>query len=173
VLGLAPALLCAQAQRVEAPEATVKAAFLFKFASYVEWPPAAFASPEAPFVFATIGADEVGAELAKLAPGRTIGTHPVVVKRVKEGESLRGVQAVFVGRAAPDRPGLIAKAAQLPGLLVVTESDRGLETGSSINFVMADERVGFEVSLDAADKSGLRISSRMLTVARRVMQKGS
>lgn len=172
VLGIAPAFLCAQAQRVEAPEATVKAAFLFKFASYVEWPPAAFPSPEAPFVFATLGADEVGAELAKLAPGRTIGAHPVAVKRLKEGESLRGVHAVLIGRAAPDRPASIAKAAQAAGLLVVTESDRSLEAGSSINFVTADERVGFEVSLDAAEKSGLRISSRMLTVARRVIQKG-
>jgi hypothetical protein len=172
LVGLAPAWLDAHAQRVEAPEATVKAAFLFKFAGYVEWPPAAFASPEAPFVFGILGGDEVATELTRLAPARTISGHPVVVKRLKEGEPLRGIHVIFIGRAAADRQALTGRASQMQAMLVVTEAQFGLEAGSSINFVMADERVGFEVSLDAAEKSGLRISSRMLSVARRVVQKG-
>jgi hypothetical protein len=67
----------------------------------------------------------------------------------------------------------ILRAARGEGVLAVTESERGLEQGASINFVMSEDRVGFEVSLESAEKSGHKISSRMLTVARRVIPKTS
>lgn len=163
----------AAAQRVEATEATVKAAFLYKFAGYVDWPAPAFAAPDAPFVFGVVGNDEVANELAKVSAGRQIGGHPVVVKRLRENEALRGIHVVFVGRAAADRLASLIRAAQQPALLIVTETERGLEAGSAINFVVADDRVGFEVSLDAAERNGLKISSRMLAVARRVLHRGT
>jgi hypothetical protein len=157
------------AQRGEATEATVKAAFLYKFAGYVDWPASAFPAPDAPFVFGVVGNDEVAGELAKVTAARQIGGHPVVVKRLRENEPPRGIHALFVGRAAVDRLSSLIRAAQQPALLIVTETERGLEAGSAINFVVADDRVGFEVSLDAAERNGLKISSRMLAVARRVL----
>jgi hypothetical protein len=163
----------ALAQRVEATEATVKAAFLYKFAGYVDWPASAFPASDATFVFGVVGNDEVAAELAKVAAGRQIGAHPVVVKRLREGEPLRGIHVIFVGRSAADRLATLIRAAQLPALLIVTETERGLEAGSAINFVVAEDRVGFEVSLDAAERNGLKISSRMLAVARRVLPRGT
>jgi hypothetical protein len=78
------------------------------------------------------------------------------------------VHLLFVGRAEPQMRAWLRNAQQ-QGVLTVTESERGLEAGSSINFVAVDDRIGFEVSLDAAERSGLRISSRMLAVARRVV----
>jgi hypothetical protein len=165
--------LPAAAQRVEATEASVKAAFLYKFLGYVDWPPSAFPAPDAPFAIGVIGNDEVAAEVAKVAAGRQVNGHPVVVKRAREGEPLRGLHVVFVGRGAADRLSTLIRAAQQPALLIVTETERGLEAGSAINFVMAEDRVGFEVSLDAAERNGLKISSRMLGVARRVLPKGS
>jgi hypothetical protein len=162
----------ASAQRVEATEATVKAAFLYKFAGYVDWPPSGFAAPDTQFVFGVVNNEEVAAELARVTAGRQIGGHPVVVKRVREGEPLRGINVLFVGRSVSDRLSALMRAAQLPALLIVTETERGLEAGSAINFVIADDRVGFEVSVDAAEKNGLKISSRMLAVAKRVVQRG-
>lgn len=152
----------------EAPEPAVKAAFLYRFAGYVEWPPAAFAQPETPFVIGVAGADDVAAELEKLLAGRAINNRRAIVRRIRDVESVRGVHLLFVGRAeASPRP--LLREAQQHGALTVTESERGLEAGSAINFVVAENRVGFEVSLDAAERSGLRISSRMLAVARRVV----
>lgn len=171
VLAIASALAPAQAQRTEAPEASVKAAFLYKFAGYIEWPPSAFASPDAPFVIGVLGSDEIAAELAKLVPGRAIEGHPAVVKRLREGDPVKGVHVLFIGKAESARLAAITRAAQREGVLAVSESERGLEAGSAINFVVSEDRVGFEVSLDAADKSGHRISSRMLAVARRVLPK--
>lgn len=151
-----------------AGEPVVKAAFLYKFAGYVEWPVTAFASPDAPIVFAVIGADEVATELEKILPGRGIDGRRAVVRRLKEGEGVRGIQVLFVGRREANGRALV-RAAQQQGVLTVTESERGLEAGSAINFVVAEERVGFEVSLEAAERTGHRISSRMLAVARRVV----
>lgn len=161
----------AHAQR-EAPEASVKAAFLYKFANYIEWPANAFASPAAPLVIGVAGSDEVASELERIVPGRSVNGHPVTVKRMREGESPRGLHFLFIGRDHAAHAAML-RAAREQSVLAITETDRGLEMGSTINFVTAGDRVAFEVSLDAAEKSGHRISSRMLSVARRVVPKTS
>jgi hypothetical protein len=169
VTAFALMLACAAAQAQGAPsEATVKAAFLYKFAGYVEWPASAFPQPDAPLVIGVVGADEVAAELEKLLPGRQVNNRRVVARRVREGEPLRGIHLLFVGRGERDLRAAL-RAAQQQGVLAVSEAERGLELGSAINFVVVDDRVGFEVSLDSAERSGIRISSRMLAVARRVI----
>ena len=173
LVGLAAVATGAHAQRAEAPEASVKAAFIYKFAGYVEWPAEAFASSDSPFVIAVMGSDEVATELAKIIPGRSIAGHPVTLRRLRDGESIRGSHLLFVARMEAGRLQSILRAAQQQGALSVTETERGLELGSAINFVLTEDRLGFEVSLEAADKSGHRISSRMLTVARRVIPKAS
>jgi hypothetical protein len=149
-------------------EPAVKAAFLYKFAAYVEWP--APAMPDAPFVIATLAADDVAAELAAILPGRAVAGRPAVVRRVGEGESLKDVQILFIGRKARD-PRTAVEAGRRQGALTVTETT--LEHGAAINFVRADDRVSFEVSLESAERGGHRISSRMLAVARRVVPKGA
>jgi hypothetical protein len=163
---LAPAAAVAQA----ATEHAVKAAFLYKFAGYVEWPDSAFAAADAPFVIAVAGADEVAAELEKLVPGRTVNSRRIAVRRLKEGEGPQGSHVLFVGGHVPMASArAMVRAAQQAGALTVT--DTGLESGAAINFVVGDNRVAFEVSLDAAERGGHRISSRMLAVARRVVQR--
>jgi hypothetical protein len=150
-------------------EQRVKAAFLYQFAGYVEWPPNTFAQPTTPITIAVMGADTVATELSQIVTGRTVGGRPVVVKRVKPGESLAGVRILFVGRAESSR---IGQMAQSRAMLTVTEADGALTQGSMINFVLVDRRVRFEVALDSAEKSGLRLSSRLLAVAQQV-QKGT
>ena len=166
---LALLALCATpAHAQQATEPAVKAAFLYKFVGYAEWPATAFASPEAPVVIAVTGNDEVAAELDRLVPGRSVNGRPVVVKRLREGESPRGSHVVFIGRGAAN-PGAIVRAAQQGGALVVTESN--LDLGGAINLIPVEDRIGFEVSLESAEKSGVKLSSRMLTVARRVVSR--
>jgi hypothetical protein len=152
-----------------ATEASLKAAFLYKFPGYVEWPAAAFATADAPLVIGVSGADDVATELERLVPGRNINGHPVVVRRVRE-DSLRGVHVLFVGRGDPAARAAVDGGRQ-QGALVVTETERGLELGSAINFVPLNERIAFDVSLPNAERAGLRISARMLAVARRVVPK--
>jgi uncharacterized protein DUF4154 len=174
--GLLAALLAMAAgaadSQQQATEAAVKAAFLYKFPGYVEWPAQALGAADAPFVIGVAGSEEVAAELERLVPNRPIANRKVVVRRVKEGESPRGLNMLFVGRNEGASRALVRAAQQQPGVLVVTESDRGLEMGAAINLVSLEERIAFEVSLENAERAGLHISSRMLAVARRVVPRG-
>lgn len=153
----------------EAEEYRIKAAFLYKFAAYVEWPPASFESSDSPLVFGVLGAGALADDLARIAAGHTVNGRPVEVRELHHGDPLGELHVLFVGRAAGARlPEVLAAAAGRP-LLTVTESDAALELGSTINFVIVDDRVRFDVAVPAADQGGIRISSRLLSVARRVI----
>lgn len=156
------------AEDPESLELRVKAAFLYKFAGYVEWPPKSFAGPETPVTIGVIGAEPLATELTQAVTGRTVNDRPVTVRRLKAGESLAGIHVLFVGRAENARLDQLAQSAQPRSILTVTESAGALERGSVINFVLTGGRVRFEIALDSAEKSGLKLSSRLLGVAQQV-----
>jgi hypothetical protein len=149
-------------------ELRVKAAFLYKFVGYIDWPSAAFARPDTPVTIAVVGADPLAAELAQAVAGRTVNDRPVTVRRLKPGEALDGVHVLFVGKAENARLPQLAQAAQARSILTVSETDGALAQGSVINFVLAERRVRFEIALDSAEKSRLKLSSRLLAVAQQV-----
>jgi hypothetical protein len=157
------AVSCAAAAQPQ--EYEVKAAFLFKFLSFVEWPAQSFARAGAPLVIGVLGADEVHFALQEIVTGRSAQGRPLEVRKLKDGERTAGVHLLFVGRAAA---AALPKLPPQPGLLVVSEADGALEQGAMINFLRVDGRVRFEVAPDAAERRGLRISSRMLAVAQHV-----
>jgi hypothetical protein len=166
--------LCAESRRVNAAgvdadsgllESSVKAAYLYKFLSYVEWPPAAFAQPVSPYVIAVAGADGVAAELAAVSSGRTVNNRPVIVKSVNFGDAITGVHLLFVGRQEAPRQARWLEQATRRAVLTVTESDGGLPDGSVINFRQVEGRIRFEISLAAAERNAVKLSSRMLSVA--------
>jgi hypothetical protein len=152
-------------------ERRVKAAFLYKFLGYAEFPPGAFADPASPVVIGVVGADELANELAHIVNGRTVNNRPIVVRALRESELGTPVHLLFIGGSDTARVGRLVRAAG-NAMLVVTECDGGLQQGSAINFRIVDERVRFDVALDAAERSGIKLSSRLLTVANRV-QKGA
>jgi hypothetical protein len=162
--------LAANAQQREITEAGIKAAFLYKFANYVEWPATAWSSPSAPLVIGVMGSEQIAAELERIVPGRSVNGHPVAVKRVRDAEGLQGLHMLFVGHDHGAQAAAL-KAARDQSVIAVTESERGLDLGSAINFVTAGDRVSFEVSLEAVERTGCRISARMLAVARKVVPK--
>jgi hypothetical protein len=171
---LCVALSCAAVGQPAAPavpnlERSVKAAYLFKFLGYVE-----FAAPkeggEAPLAVGVMGADDVAAELARITAGRTVNGRPVAVRSLREGDPMGGMQMVFAG-AASDLPKVLRNAAQ-NGALGVADDENGLQHGAVINFRLVEDRVRFEVSLPAAERSNLKLSSRLLSVAWHV-QKGN
>jgi len=171
LLGAAPCAAEAQAGAASL-ERSVKAAFLYKFLGYAEFPASAFADANAPVVIGVVGADEMAAELSRIVAGRSVDNRAVLVKTLREGEAPAGVHLLFVAGADSARVARVLKAAQPSPILLVTESENGLQLGSVINFKIVDERVRFDVSLDAADKNNIKLSSRLLTVANHV-QKGA
>jgi hypothetical protein len=171
VAGTAPRAL-ADAGGAQALERRVKAAFLYKFLGYADFPAQAFADPGGPLTIAVVGSDDMAAELARIASGRMIAGRPIVVRQVATNEAPPAVHLLFVAGSDAERAGRVLRAA--PGAyLTVTECDGGLRYGSVINFRIVDERVRFDVSLDAAEKKNVKLSSRLLTVANRVQKGGS
>ena len=172
-LAIALALLvggsCARADSDTAiAEYRIKAAFLFKFLGFIEWPPATFERADAPFVIGVLGAGTLGNELEQIVAGRQVNGHPVRVRLLGRGDSAAGLQVLFVGRTETLRLNTVAAAADGMPVLVVSESDGALAQGSAINFVVVDDKVRFDVALHPINRAGLKISARLLAVARMV-----
>lgn len=156
---------------VSADERRVKAAFLYKFLGYTEFPSTAFGDQASPVLIGVAGSDDMLAELARTVAGRTLNGRTIIVKAVREGDNPGALHLLFVAGNDPARVARLLRTA--PGmLLTVSECDDGLQQGSVINFKMVDEHVRFDVSLDAAEKNNVRLSSRLLGVANHV-QKGT
>ena len=145
-------------------ERRVKAALLYRFISYVEWPESAFAKPESPFTIGIVGADALAAELAEFAAGRTVVKRPLAVRRLRASDPVPDVQLLFVGRSEAPQLGAILGAAPAHAL-IVTETEGALREGSVINFLVVDGQVRFEISLESARRRTIRLSSRLLSVA--------
>ncbi len=142
---MAPVSALAQVDRAAA-ETQIKAAFLYKFSAFVEWPPKAFARPDSPFTIGVIGADELAAELEQIVRGRTVLERAVVVRRMRRGEPVTGIQILFIGQAEGARLAEILAIAKGQSVLTVTESEDALSHGSMINFVFVDDKVRFDVA---------------------------
>ncbi|HEY0747026.1 MAG TPA: YfiR family protein [Steroidobacteraceae bacterium] len=145
-------------------EDAVKAAYLYRFAAYVEWPQESVAGR--PFVIAVMEAPGIARELRRLVPQHPINQQTAQVREVKRLQELSGAQIVFVGAGHSEF--LRAVSAGNRPMLLVTDDEQALDQGSMLNFVTIDKRVRFEVSLSAAERAGLTISSELLSVAIRV-----
>jgi hypothetical protein len=146
-------------------EEAVKAAYLHRFAAYVQWPAATDAGP---FIIAVDGGEDVAAQLEQLLPGLTIQNRRAQVRRVHAAEDLAGASILYVGPGTrPQTRALVAAAATHP-ILLVTDNQDGLVGGAIINFVRVERTIRFEVSLTAAERSGLKITSGLLSVAAHV-----
>jgi hypothetical protein len=110
----------------------------------------------------------MGAELARIVTGRSINSRAIVVKQVREGDTAGVVHLLFVAGADCTRALRVLRQAAAGPTLLVTECSSGLPSGSIINFTIVEERVRFDVALEAADKNNIKLSSRLLTVANHV-----
>lgn len=150
-------------------ETETKAAFLYNFGSYVQWPRDAAASE--PITIAVLNAAGVEEALERLVQGRTLQNRPVRVRHLRSVDELAGEEILFIGAAENWRLRQLVAAVTGP-TLIVTDAPDGLEAGSMINFQLVDQRVRFEVRLPAAEAAGLVLSSRLLSAALRVETTG-
>jgi YfiR/HmsC-like len=180
VVGCLVALLIAALCVVTAQDSTepqgsysmesVKAAFLYRFLEYVEWPAAT--PTEEPFTIAVLGDDSLTAELRRNVRGRQAHGREIRVRSVKTVQEGVDAQVFFVSAESKRKLGALGRTQQRDPVLIVTEGEGALDSGSVINFVVVDGNVRFEVSLPAAEQRGLKLSSRLLNVALRVEKSG-
>jgi len=151
-------------------EYEVKAAFLFNFAQFIEWPAKAFASTNAPFVIGVLGDDPFGHVLNQTVQGETLNGRLIALKHSNRLEELTGCQILFVSRSEKTRLPQVLAAIGNSGVLTVGETDQFLRHGGVINFVTTHEnKVRFEINLSAAERQGLKLNAKLLKVAQTVV----
>jgi hypothetical protein len=153
-----------------ANEYQVKAAYLYNFAKFVEWPAGTFPSVNAPIQLCIFADDPIGTDLKQIASDKVIGGHPVKVVFVQGGEQSRACHILFVGASQNKQSRRILEQLRGVSVLTVGESEGFAGRGGIINFVLYQDRVGFEVNHRAAQEARLNLSARLLSVARVVIE---
>ena len=149
-------------------EASVKAAYLFNFAKFVEWPASAFSGGKAPLVIGIVGRDGVGDELLRVGNGVSANGHPIEVRRISAGEA-RDCHLVFIPES--EHGDAVIAAAQGSPVLVVGEGENFVRRGGALGFVKDGGSVKFEANPKAAARNGLTVSAKLLRSARAVIDK--
>ncbi len=145
-----------------AEEYHVKAIFLYNFAKFVEWPAD---SPPGEMCIGILGDDPFGGELQQVVAGKTVNGHGFTVKRLKP-ETAKTCQIVFVAISEKKRFKAILDLLRGAGVLTVGESPGFCESGGVINFEVVDSKVRFDVNLGAAERARLKLSSKLIGLAR-------
>jgi len=153
-------------------EYRVKAAFIVNFARFVEWPNEAFADAGSPIIVGVVGDDPFDGALGKALSGRTAHGRSLVCRRVKVGPEMRACHLLFISASERKRLKQLLGMLRETSVLTIGEVGEFTESGGIINFLVADNRVGFEVNVGAAEEARLKISSRVLRLAREVTGRG-
>lgn len=168
----------AQTSPVELPQYQVKAAFIYNFIKFVEWPEESFSEKNSPYVIGVLGTDPFFESdlllnyLNQAVEGKTINNREILVKPASPRISdFKDCHLVFISASEKNRMKEILAGLNQPGLLTISETDNFCEQGGMINFFMASGKVRFEINAKAAEKAGLKISSKLLNVAKIVSTK--
>ena len=172
-LSWAPEAVAQASDSSDSSEYLIKAGFIYNFAKFVEWPAASFAQPDSPIVIGILGTDPFGNLIDRIIENKKIGARGLVVKRLKwdtDLKNLKECKILFVGVSEkPHMDDLVQIVKSLP-ILTVGETPGFAERGGVIRFVLEDNRVRFEINVEAAHQADLTISSRLLTLARIIQQ---
>jgi uncharacterized protein DUF4154 len=166
--GLCPTLsqLSPVVRAAPSPEYLIKAAYLYNFALFVEWPAEVFATRDAPIVIGIIGADPFDQALERTIQDKRINGRTLVVRRLQPGQDMRQAHILFVRSSEAGRNDeLIGRLAGHP-VLLVGETPDFARRGGTITFTIEDERVRFEINVEAARRARLNVSATLLNVAR-------
>jgi hypothetical protein len=171
-IGVIAALSLAGLSAAQTPvsiEYEVKAAFLFHFAQFVEWPPESFKDAGTPLMYCTIGEDPFHGALDASLSGKTIGARPFQVRHVKQTSEIQGCHVLFIGEKEKKLLPAVLELLKRNPVLLVGESERFVQDGGTIGFSLEENKIRFEINLEAAEKAKLKISSRLLTLAKTVV----
>ena len=158
---------CLTAGTPEQPfdEYQVKAAFLYYFVKFVQWPSEAFQSPNEPIAICVLGQDPFGRSLEDTVAGRTIEGRSLIVRHISSVKQVAGCHVLFIGSAENKRSLPLLAEIKTAGILTVGESEASGADGVVINFKLEGGKVRFEINVKAAERQQLRISSRLLSLS--------
>jgi hypothetical protein len=149
-------------------EQQVKAAFLYNFARFVNWPESAFENQHSPIVFGVLGEDAILPALEQMLAGNSINGRELRCKLLKSTGSVKGFHLIFVRASEADLTAGLVQDLKGHPVLMVGEMEGFLQQGGIINFFTEQNKLRFEINMDAAERAQLKLSSKLLTVAKLV-----
>ena len=170
IVVVAVAWLSLQSATFAAPnqptEYEVKAAYLYQFGKFVEWPEGASSGSSNDFAICTLGVDPFGSVLDQTISGRSVQGRKVIAKRLSSVSDASECKILFVGSSEQNRTAEILKIVQGKGILTVGERADFITQGGMVQFQVEQNKVRFEINLPAVERSNLKVSSQLLKVAR-------
>lgn len=160
-------------QSLFSDEYRAKANYLAHFPSFVEWPEDAWPSRDAPFLICVFGNYAFGTSLAELTRGETVRERPIEIRWMRNLDELRSCQVLFVSGSEQKRYEQVLEAVRGGRVLTVGETPEFLNAGGMVSFVNQKESIRFDVNIAEANRVHLKISSRMLALARRVVNQAA
>jgi hypothetical protein len=157
----------------DAVEYRIKAAYLYNFTKFIEWPPQAYAGDGSPFLLGVVDPDGTAANvIEQVLRGKTTGAgrRIEVVRLMQIDQAALACHQIFITRAAAVRPADVRELVQSSPVLVVGETDGFAEHGGVIGLVLVGDRVRCEINLAGAERAGLKLSGRLAGVARLVRE---
>jgi hypothetical protein len=161
-LGLAAV---SKADSTIAREYKVKAAFIYNFAKFVEWPPQKIGSESAPLVIGVLGPNLFGDELENALKGRQINGRDIVVRQFDDVEAAKGAHLLFISVNDETK---LRKALKEYGVLTIGQSESFARNGGIITFTFEHDKLRFEINIGAAEQAGLKISAQLQKLAQTV-----
>jgi hypothetical protein len=146
-------------------EYEIKAAFVYNFAKFVQWPASSFAQPQAPLVLCLVGRDVFGPALETI-DHKLVQGHALQIRRQVRLDELGSCHILFVADSERQRLGSILRAVPEVGVLTISDIERFAEAGGIIGFYNLDNKVQFSINLDQARSASLQINSQLLRLAR-------
>jgi len=165
LVGLAAFGFPARAQDTGPTEYQLKAAFVYNFVKFVEWPAPAYASPTSPTVIGVLGKNVFGDALEKIIHDKVVNHHPLQFKAFDSAEQVTNCQILFISASERNRFPQILAALRGKSILTVSDSDPFLHDGGMINFIIVNRKVSFQINNQTARQAGLIISSDLLSLA--------
>jgi hypothetical protein len=152
-----------------ATEYQVKAAFLFNFAKFVEWPASSFANASAPLRICVLGPDPFGEQLRDIVNEKMVNGRRFEIDYMVDSSASRACHILFIASSKKNRTGQILEMLRGSTAMTVGDTEGFVQQGGMINFVLVNNRVQFEVNRWAIEVAGLKISSKLLSVAKLVV----
>ena len=166
-LALAQLAIAPQVQPQDSPsEYQVKAAYLFNFLKFVEWPEEAFPDPLAPIMIGIAGDDPFGSALPQVVVGKTVQGRDLVIRKYRAGEDLRSTHILFISASEKKRVPQIVVSLRGSSVLTVADFNEFLGEGGMIQLYSENNRIRFAIDVDATGRAKLKISSKLLSLAR-------
>ena len=152
--------LCWSKSNAQSTIPAAQSIFIYNFTRLIEWP-----NKDGDFVIGVLGSSDVAYELEKYTSGKNVGLQKIVVKKFKEIEEISKCNILFIAYSKTSKiPDILSKVSGNHTLLI-SEKKGGIEAGSAINFLLTDDKLKFELKTANATKQGLKVNSKLETMA--------